>query len=545
MGGSSFNIRQEESAFFCPSTGIYSSPWRSTPPPIPPLSLPEFLLSYSASSSSSSSKPAFIDAATGATLTYADLRALVAAAARSLAALGVRRGDVVLLVSPNSLHIPALVLAVLSLGAVLSTANFLYTRREIQSQVQDCNPVLILTTADLAPQLDGLLPRPLTLIERFLESLSVDRTVPIEFAGVGPADPAVLMYSSGTTGKSKGVVSSHGNLVAMASVLRHVWGREEVYACVLPLFHMYGFSVFVCGAVAAGATVVVFRRFAVEELLKAVEKHRVTRLPAVPPMVVQLAKSSGVAKGYGLGSLKEVVCSGAPLARKHMERFADGYPAIKLAQCYGLTETSGPITVCDGLEDRLQISIGRLIPTMEAKIVDVRTGKALPPNEHGELYLRGPPVMQGYLNNQEATSLAIDGEGWLHTGDMCYIDRQGLIYVVERIKEFIKYKAYQVAPAELEEVLSTHPDILDVAVTSYPDEEAGEIPTACIVRKAGSKIKEDDVLSFMENKVAPYKKIRKVLFLESIPRSPSGKILRRHLKDTVMQHQKIEISSKL
>ncbi|KAG1361426.1 putative 4-coumarate--CoA ligase-like 5 [Cocos nucifera] len=442
-----------------------NSPWRSSAPPIPPLSLHEFLLSYSASSSSFS-KPAFIDAATGATLTYADLRALVAAAARALAALGVRRGDVVLLVSPNSLHIPALVLAVVSLGAVLSTANFLYTRREIQSQVQDCNPVLILTTVDLAPKLDGLLPRPLTFIERFLESLSVDRTAAIEFAGVGQADTAVLMYSSGTTGKSKGVVSSHGNLVAMAAVLRHVWGREEVYAGVLPLFHVYGFSVLVCGAVAAGATVVVLRRFAVEELLKAVEKYRVTRLPAVPPMVVQLARSSGVARGYDLGSLKEVISSGAPLAREHMERFADGYPAIKLAQCYGLTETSGPITVCDGLEGGFQISIGRLIPTMEAKIVDVPTGKALPPNEHGELYVRGHPVMQGYLNNQEATSLAIDGEGWLHTGDMCYIDRQGLIYVVERIKEFIKYKAYQVAPAELEEVLSAHPDILDVAVTS-------------------------------------------------------------------------------
>ncbi|XP_038971575.1 putative 4-coumarate--CoA ligase-like 8 [Phoenix dactylifera] len=536
-------IRREESGFFCPSTGIYNSSWSSSLPPTPSLSLPEFLLSHLATSSPS--KPAFIDAATGAGLTYADLRALAAAAASALAALGVCGGDVVLVVSPNSLHFPALALAVMSLGAILSTANFLLTRPEIQSQVQDSNPALIITTADLAPKLDGLIPRPLTLIEQFLASLSIDQTAPVEFPGVSPADPAALMYSSGTTGKSKGVVISHGNLVAMANVLRHVWGREEVHACVVPLFHMFGFSVFVCGAVAAGATVVVLHRYALEELLMAVEEHRVTLLPAAPPMVVQLARSCGVARGYDLRSLKEVICSGAPLGRDHMERFADAYPGIALSQCYGLTETSGPITVCHGLKDRFQISIGRLIPTVEAKIVDVSTRKALPPNEHGELLVRGPPVMQGYLKNQEATSLAIDEEGWLHTGDLCYIDREGLVYVVDRIKELIKYKAYQVAPAELEEVLSTHPEILDVAVTQYPDEVAGEIPMACIVRKAGSKIKGGDIISFMENKVAPYKKIRKVLFVESIPRSPSGKILRRHLKARVMQHQKPGISARL
>ncbi|KAG1359676.1 hypothetical protein COCNU_08G011220 [Cocos nucifera] len=376
----------------------------------------------------------------------------------------------------------------MSLGAVFSTANFLQTSPEIQSQVQDSDPALILTTADLAPKLDGLIPRPPILIDQFLASLFIDRNAPLEFPGVSPADPAVLMYSSGTTGKSKGVVTSHGNLVAMASVLRHVWGREEVYACVVPLSHMFGFSVFVCGAVAAGATVVVLRRYALDELLMAVEEHRVTLLPAVPPMVVQLARSCGVARAYDLRSLKEVICSGAPLGRDHMERFADAYPGITLSQCYGLTETSGPVTVCHGLT--------------------------------------------GYLKNREATSLAIDEEGWLHTGDLCYIDTQGLVYIVDRIKELIKYKAYQVAPAELEEVLSTHPEILDVAVTPYPDEEAGEIPMACVVRKAGSKIKGEDIVSFMEKKVAPYKKIRKVLFVEIIPRSPSGKILRRHLKAT-------------
>ena len=331
MAGSSF-ITREERSFFCPSTGIYNGPWSSSLAPTPPLSLPQFLLSHSASSSSS--KPAFIDAETGVALTFANLRALTAAAARALAVLGVGHGDVVLHVSPNSLHFPAFVLAAMSLGAVFSTANFLQTRSEIQSQIQDSGPVLILTTADLASKLDGLIPRPPTLIDQFFASLSIDRNAPVEFPGVGPADPAALMYSSGTTGKSKGVVSSHGNLVAMASVLRQVWGRrEEVYACVVPLSHMFGFSVFVCRAVAAGATVVVLRRYALDELLMAVEEHRVTLLPAVPPMVVQLARSCGVARAnYDLRSLREVICSGAPLGRDHMERFADAYPGITLSQ---------------------------------------------------------------------------------------------------------------------------------------------------------------------------------------------------------------------
>ncbi|XP_073105927.1 putative 4-coumarate--CoA ligase-like 8 [Elaeis guineensis] len=330
MAGCAF-ITREERSFFCPSTGIYNGPWNSSLAPTPPLSLPQFLLSHSASSSS---KPAFIDAETGAALTFANLRALTAAAARALAILGVRRGDVVLHVSPNSLHFPTLVLAVMSLGAVFSTANFLQTRSDIQSQVQDFGPVLILTTADLAPKLDGLIPRPPTLIDQFFASLSIDRNAPVEFPGVGPVDPAALMYSSGTTGKSKGVVSSHGNLVAMASVLRHVWGRrEEVYACVVPLSHMFGFSVFVCRAVAAGATVVVLRRYVLDELLMAVEEHRVTLLLVVPPMVVQLARSGGVARAnYDLCSLREVICSGAPLGRDHMERFADAYPGITLSQ---------------------------------------------------------------------------------------------------------------------------------------------------------------------------------------------------------------------
>ncbi|KAJ0963642.1 hypothetical protein J5N97_028764 [Dioscorea zingiberensis] len=457
-------------------------------------------------------------------------------------------GDIVLLISPNSLHFPILVLAIMSLGAIFSTANFLHTRQELLSQIQDSNPSLILTTSHLQDKLHNLISKPLVLIEHFISNL---QPIPPNFDPLTPVnttDTAALMYSSGTTGKSKAVVCSHANLIAMSCILRHVWGRragDEVYLCAVPMFHMFGFSVFVCGAPAVMATVVVMTRYSVEDVLMAVEEHRVTRLPAVPPMVIQLARAAGAARGYELGSLKEVVCSGAPLAREHMELFVDRYPGVTLSQCYGLTETCGPITLCDGVKGRFHASIGRLIPTMQAKIRDLRTGKALSHNKYGELLVRGPPLMKGYLNNQEATSLAIDEEGWLHTGDLCYIDMRGLIYVVDRIKELIKYKAYQVAPAELEEILQTHPDVHDVAVIPYPNEEAGEIPMACVVRKPGSTVEEDELISFMENKVAPYKKIRKAIFVDVIPRSPSGKILRRLIKAKVVQQQGTEISARL
>nr|UIP35217.1 4-coumarate-CoA ligase 5 [Leucojum aestivum] len=450
---------------FNPFTSIYKTTYPSSPtiPLSPTLSLPHFLLSLLPSLPS---KPAFIDAITGESLTYSSLLKLTISIANSLRSLGLSRGDVVLFLSPNSLHFPALSLAILSLGAIFSPANFLHTRSELSIQIQDSNPSLIMTATNLQEKVQGL--GKVLLIEPFLASLITNLTpIPVQ---IQQSDVAAVMYSSGTTGKSKGVKCTHGNLIAMAAVLQHIWGAgstsSHVYACVVPLFHMFGFSVFICGAIAAGATVVIMRKYNLEDLLIAVEEYRITRMPAVPPMVVQMVRSGDVVKGYDIGSLKEVICSGAPLAREHMESFVESYPHITLTQCYGLTETSGPITLCDGVKSRYQTSIGRLIPSIEAKIIDIRTGKSLPPNKFGELRVRGPPIMQGYLKNPEATSLAIDEEGWLRTGDLCYIDLRGLVYVVDRIKELIKYKAYQVAPAELEEILSTHPDIHDAAVTS-------------------------------------------------------------------------------
>ncbi|TKW21297.1 hypothetical protein SEVIR_4G168200v4 [Setaria viridis] len=554
-------------AGFCAATGTYSS---SHPPlaAATAASFPEYL--FPRLLTFPLDRPAFVDATTGATLSFADLRARSLKVATALSALGLRRGHVALLLAPTSLHFPVVSLGVLALGAVLSTANPLLTPHELADQARDSEPFLVLTTAELAPKLSSLTASPVVvLIDELLTGIDGHDTWAYTSDDISRDDPALLFYSSGTTGRSKGVVSTHGNVIAAAAFLRRVWRRGDgddddgvdVYGCVLPMFHMFGFSAFVLGTPAIGATaVLVPGRFSVDRLMAAMEEHRVTRLLAVPPMVVQMAK---VAAGEPSSTstrrlcLREVVSSGAPLQREHMARFRSCFPRVNIVQCYGLTESTGIVTMCDlpqllhehGNDDGVEcsnepptISIGRLVPSTEARIVDVESREALPPNHVGELWIRGPSVMQGYLRSKEATAAALvttdaeDGGGrWLRTGDLCYFESGGLIHVVDRIKELIKYKAYQVAPAELEDVLAVHPDIHDAAVAPYPDEEAGEIPVALVVKKPGSKrLQAQDVLSFVQSKVAPYKEVRKVVFVDSIARSPSGKILRAQLKSFLL-----------
>ncbi|KAL6592713.1 hypothetical protein ACP70R_049388 [Stipagrostis hirtigluma subsp. patula] len=557
-------------AGYCAATGTY----HSRHPPLAAVtaaSFPDYL--FRRLLTFPPDRPAFIDASTGAALSFADLRALSLKAAGALAALGLRRGHVVLLLLHNSLHFPVLSLGVLSLGAVLSAANPLLTPDELADQARDSEPFLVLAAADLAPKLRSLTSR-VVVVDQLLSDINDRDACACADTGIG-RDPALLFYSSGTTGRSKGVVTTHGNAIAMAASLERVRGRDDdddddgggvdVYGCVLPLFHMFGFSAFVLGTPAMGATaVMVPGRFSVDKLMAAVEDYGVTTLLAVPPMVVQMAKAAAAGEPSPSSTtsarrlrLREVLSSGAPLQREHMARFRSCFPRVSLGQCYGLTE-AGIVTMCDvppllhddddeeGNSSSSSISIGRLVPSTEAMIVDVESEEALRPNRAGELWIRGPSVMQGYLGNEEATAAALmrrpsdpeEAGRWLRTGDLCYIDSVGFVHLVDRIKELIKYKAYQVAPAELEDLLAAHPDIQDVAVApnpkgvpAYPDEEAGEIPVACVVRKSGSGLLQaQEVLSFVQDKVAPYKKIRKVVFVECIPRSPSGKILRAQLK---------------
>lgn len=308
----------------------------------------------------------------------------------------------------------------------------------------------------------------------------------------------------------------------------------------LPLFHVFGFFMLIRAA-ALGETVVLLGKFEFEKMLEAIEKYKVIYMPVAPPLVVAFAKSDLVNK-YDLSSLRLLGCGGAPLGKEAAESFKARFPNADISQGYGMTETGGGASRTLGPEETKKYgSAGRLSEDTEAKIVDPDTKEALPPGQRGELWLRGPIVMKGYVGDSQATAETLDSDGWLKTGDLCYFDSDGFLYIVDRLKELIKYKAYQVPPAELEHLLQSIPEVADVAVIPYPDEEAGQIPMAYIVRKPGSHVTETQIMDFVAKQVAPYKKIRRVAFISSIPKSPAGKILRREL----VNHAISAASSKL
>ncbi|CAH2036721.1 unnamed protein product [Thlaspi arvense] len=489
---------------------------------------------------------AFIDAATGHRISFSDLWRAVDRVADCLHHdIGIRRGDVVLILSPNSVYIPIVCLSVMSLGAVVTTANTLNTAGEISRQIADSNPTLAFTTRQLASRL----PASISVVladeneeERVEPNLGV-RVVGVvsemmksEPSGqrvrdrVNLDDTAVMLYSSGTTGPSKGVISSHGNLTAYVSrMVSENLMEDEIFICTVPMFHTYGLLTFAMATVAMGSTVVILRRFDLHDMMVAVEKYRATVLILAPPVLVAMINGAELIKAkYDLSSLKVVRCGGAPLSKEATEGFLEKYPTVDILQAYALTESNGGGAFTDTVEDsRRYGTSGTLTCDVEARIVDPETGRVMGINQTGELWLKGPSIAKGYFKNQEATNETINVEGWLKTGDLCFIDEDGFVFVVDRLKELIKYKGYQVPPAELEALLITHPDILDAAVIPFPDKEAGQYPMAYVARKLESNLSEKQVIDFISKQVAPYKKIRKVAFIDSIPKTASGKTLLR------------------
>ncbi|CAN6314162.1 unnamed protein product [Urochloa humidicola] len=493
---------------------------------------------------------ALVDAATGRRVTFPDLWRAVAGAATALASppLSLRKGDVALILSPNSVSFPVAALAAMSLGAVLTTANPLNTPAEIAKQVADARPVIAFTTRELLPKLPAAAGIRVVLLEPAARLPSdppavvatideISATAPDPDARrrrerVTQDDPATLLYSSGTTGPSKGVVATHRSLISMVQIIMTRFrlegaDRTEAFLCTVPMFHVYGLVAFATGLLGCGATVVVLSKYELPEMLRAINEHGVTYLPLVPPILVAMVAHP---KPLPLGQLRKVLSGGAPLSKELIEGFRDKYPQVEILQGYGLTESTAIGASTDSAEEsRRYGTAGLLSPNTEAKIVDPDTGEALPVNRTGELWIRGPYVMKGYFKNTEATQSTLTPDGWLKTGDLCYIDEDGYLFVVDRLKELIKYKGYQVPPAELEALLLTHPDVADVAVIPFPDREVGQFPMAYVVRKKGSNLSEREVMEFVAKQVAPYKKVRKVAFVTEIPKNASGKILRKDL----------------
>ncbi|KAJ6921009.1 4-coumarate--CoA ligase-like 5 [Populus alba x Populus x berolinensis] len=532
---------------FCKSNSVFYSKRKSIPlPQTDFLDVTTFI-----SSRPHHGETAFIDAATGRHLSFKDLWKAVDSVATCLYDMGIRKGHVILLLSPNSIFFPIVCLSVMSLGAVITTTNPLNTPREIAKQIANSKPSLAFTTPELLAKLtESNSNLTIILIDDEITDASTKTKAKIvttlsemvkkEPRGirvreqVNQDDTATLLYSSGTTGESKGVVSSHKNLIAMVQTIVERFRLNEgdhKFICTVPMFHIYGLAAFATGILAAGSTVIVLSKFEMGEMLSTIVKYRATYLPLVPPILVALINGADqIRERYDLSSLNFVLSGGAPLSKEMVEGFSEKFPGVTILQGYGLTESAGIGASTDTLEEsRRYGTAGLLSPNTEAKIVDPESGKALLVNQTGELWLRAPSVMKGYFSNPEATSSTIDSEGWLRTGDLCYIDDDGFIFVVDRLKELIKYKGYQVPPAELEALLLTHPEISDAAVIPFPDKQVGQFPMAYVVRKAGSNLSEKAVMDFIAGQVAPYKRIRRVAYVAAIPKNPSGKILRKDL----------------
>lgn len=481
-------------------------------------------------------KPAFIDGPSGREVSYESLAKQIRAMAGGLKARGVGPGTTWALMSPNLPEYAVVFHGLAYAGATVTTLNPTYGAEEIAFQLKDAGATAVVTvgafleTGKAAAAEVGIKDVFLigpgdapSVMDIMAEPLS-------EQVGVNLAeDVVVLPYSSGTTGFPKGVMLTNRNLVANIEQLAgHLpLGEDEVCYAVLPFFHIYGMQVLMNFVLTRGGTVVTVPRFDMVQMLELTEKHKMTRLFLVPPIVLALAKHPMVDK-FDMSSVRQVFSGAAPLGGELAEAAANRL-GCSIGQGYGMTELS-PVTHAVREGDYKSASVGTLLSSTEARVVDPE-GNDVAQGERGELWVRGPQVMKGYLNNPEATAATIDKDGWLHTGDVAEVDGDGHTFIVDRLKELIKVKGFQVPPAELEALLIQHSEVADVAVIGVPDDEAGELVKAFVVRAPESDISAEALQDYVRERVSTYKQVKIVEFIDAVPKSASGKILRRELRN--------------
>ncbi|MGB7184047.1 MAG: AMP-binding protein [Burkholderiaceae bacterium] len=505
--------------------------------PLPDVQIPEITITAQLlqRSDEMANQVAITDGKTSS-YTFGQLKENIHRLAGGLKKRGIGPGQTVGLMSPNVPEYAIIFHGVAVSGAAVTTINPTYGPEEVRFQLIDAGASLLFTVpmflevAREAVKGTGVTEIIVIGAADGITSLNDLYADPIEQVAVDLHNHVVVLpYSSGTTGLPKGVMLTHRNLVANNAQLEHVihYQKGEAALAALPFFHIYGMQVLMNSLISSGVRVVTMPRFDMVEALTLIQEEKITRFFAVPPIVLGLAKAP-VVDQFDLSSLKQIFSGAAPLGAEIALECAERV-GCDVVQGYGMTELS-PVSHCTVLSDFRPGTSGVTISNTETRIVDPDTGEDQPVGGRGELWVRGPQVMKGYLNNPEATAATIDSDGWLHTGDVAIVDEHHHVSVVDRIKELIKYKGFQVPPAELEALLVTHPNIADAAVIGIADDEAGELPKAFLV-PAGELPSLKEIQVFMSEHVASYKLVRQIEVLDAIPKSASGKILRRELRD--------------
>lgn len=539
---------------------MFSSPYPDVE--VPNLGIYDYL--FGALAEEDLDRVAVVDGASGAGTTYRALRGQIDALAGAVAAQGLGVNGVAAILCPNVPAFAAVFHGLLRAGATVTTINSLYTADEIANQLTDAGAGWLFTVSALLPaareaaQRTGIPASRLVVLDgadghpSLGDLLAMGAPAPrVDF------DPAthvaVLPYSSGTTGRPKGVMLSHRNLIANVEQARGLLGvgSEDRLLALLPFFHIYGLTVLLNLALRQRARLVTMPRFDLPEFLRIIQEHRCSYLFIAPPVAVALAKHPLVAE-YDLGSVHTTLSGAAPLDGELGTRLSERL-GCRVLQGYGMTEMS-PVShlIPRDSRDVPVSSVGHTVPNMQCRLVDPATGEDIPvPAEGtsapGHLLCRGPNVMLGYLNRPQETADTLDADGFLHTGDIATVRADGVVTIVDRLKELIKYNGYQIAPAELEALLLTHPGIADSAVIGTLDADGQEVPKAFVVRQPGADgdaLDAAGVMDFVAAKVAPFKKIRRVEFIEAVPKSASGKILRRILKPTEPAAEPAAVSEK-
>nr|AUF71602.1 4-coumarate coenzyme A ligase [Microcos paniculata] len=503
-------------------------------------------------------KPCLISGSSGKTYTFSETHLIAQKTAAGLSNLGIKKGDVIMILLQNCAEFVFSFMGASMIGAVSTTANPFYTSAEIFKQFKAARAKLIITQSQYVDKLKDTnnnnngenFPKigedfkvitiddpPENCLHFTVLSEANENEIPE--VSIDPDDPVALPFSSGTTGLPKGVVLTHRSLIT--SVAQQVDGEnpnlylkdDDVVLCVLPMFHIYSLNSVLLCSLRAGAAVLLMQKFEIGTLLELIQRHKVSVAAVVPPLVLALAKNPMVAQ-FDLSSIRVVLSGAAPLGKELEEALRGRVPQAVLGQGYGMTEAGPVLSMCLGFAKQpfptKSGSCGTVVRNAELKVIDPETGCSLGYNQPGEICIRGSQIMKGYLNDDAATAATIDVEGWLHTGDIGYVDEDDEIFIVDRVKEIIKFKGFQVPPAELESLLVSHPSIADAAVVPQKDEAAGEVPVAFVVRSNGFELTEEAVKDFIAKQVVFYKRLHKVHFVHAIPKSPSGKILRKDLR---------------